>query len=357
MSKQNAWNVWGKRLIGLAMIGAVISLSLPLPASAALAGFSKGRLTIVREPDELSEYVTYYKNGEKADPAGMTWVRGRDGGKALLLDGHSEYLELGYAQLKTNRFSFAAWINWQGAAEGKTEDTQYAQRLFTYARRQDHWLSVAPHARDTSKVKDGGYLDGVYLDFHFGGQNGMDLEQFNPATKGISYGIPQGEWHHLAVVADGQSMKLYVDGRLWFEDILIQSMVELYALSMKIGAGFDENSYLHAILDDVGLYEIALTAEQVQMLASGVDPLEEGAALPPSTEPYQPTRPTQPPETSDSEASRSGPATILGLPPVTIYILISVIVVVVGLSVFLSVRQGHSKPQNETSQKKKGGRS
>ena len=58
MSKYNKWSAWGKRLIGLAMIGVVLSLSLSLPAFAALAGFSKGRLTIVSEPDELSEYVT-----------------------------------------------------------------------------------------------------------------------------------------------------------------------------------------------------------------------------------------------------------------------------------------------------------
>lgn len=87
------------------------------------------------------------------------------------------------------QFSFAAWVNWLGPAEGQSEESAYSQRLFTIHRRTDNWLSVSPRARDTGKVKDGGYLDGLYIDYTF--QDNADathFEQFKPVQGGVSNG-------------------------------------------------------------------------------------------------------------------------------------------------------------------------
>lgn len=199
-----------------------------------------------------------------------------------------------------------------------------------------------PLCRDASKQKEGGSLNGVYLDLGFNKtktQEGMHFEQFNPAADGVSYGLPEGSWHHVAVVSDEHSMKVYIDGTLWFDDPLLMSMVELQALTMKIGAAYDGDRCLHAELDDTALYEVALTADQIGMMAGGVDPFADGASMPPSTAPYIPTAPAP----VSSEVSGTGdeddrPATVFGFPVAGLVIMGGVVVVFAGLSILLSVR-------------------
>ena len=332
----------GRRCAALAVCGALLLAGmLPGLPAAALDGFSKGRLSIITEPGAVSDKVSFYKDGKEQGASAMTWVDGRDG-MALLLDGKTEYLQLGYAQLKTNRFSFSTWIKWLGAPDGAEEDARYNQRLFTYSRREERWLAFSPFARDASKQKEGGSLNGIYLDLGFNKtktQEGMHFEQFNPAADGVSYGLPEGSWHHVAVVSDEHSMKVYIDGTLWFDDPLLMSMVELQALTMKIGAAYDGGRCLHAELDDTALYEVALTADQIGMMAGGVDPFADGASMPPSTAPYIPTAPAP----VSSEVSGTGdeddrPATVFGFPVAGLVIMGGVVVVFAGLSILLSVR-------------------
>ena len=331
-----------RRAAALAVCGALLLAGiLPGFPAAALDGFSRGRLSIVTEPEAVSNKVSFYKDGREQGASAMTWVDGRNG-KALLLDGKTEYLQLGYAQLKTNRFSFSTWIKWLGAPDGAAADARYNQRLFTYSRREERWLAFSPFARDAAKQKEGGSLNGVYLDLGFNKtktQAGMHFEQFNPAADGVSYGLPEGSWHHVAVVSDEHSMKVYIDGALWFDDPLLMSMVELQALTMKVGAAYDGSRCLHAVLDDTALYEIALSADQVKMMAGGVDPFEDGASMPSSTAPYMPTAPAPvSSEASEAEDLDDRPAAVFGFPVVGLVIMGGVVVVFAGLSILLSVR-------------------
>lgn len=85
----------GRRCAALAVCGALLLAGmLPGLPAAALDGFSKGRLSIITEPGEVSDKVSFYKNGKEQGASAMTWVDGRDG-KALLLDGKTEYPSAG----------------------------------------------------------------------------------------------------------------------------------------------------------------------------------------------------------------------------------------------------------------------
>ena len=132
----------------------------------------------------------------------------------------------------------------------------------------------------------------------------------------------------------------HVDGVLWFDDDFLMYVIDLKALAMLVGGGPWEGSYLHAMLQDVGLYEIALTGEQVAMLAADVDPLAEGAELPASSDPYIPTKPAGSAPASQAQAGDGGGMpTLFGIPVVAIYIIAGLVVVYMALSVVLSVRQ------------------
>lgn len=84
--------------------------------------------------------------------------------------------------------------------------------------------------------------------------------------------IADGEWHHVGiVVAAYQHMQfryLYLDGVRIVADI--QSVELPYANGgMYFGAdkNLDEASYFSGLIDDVRIYDIALTAEDIAALA------------------------------------------------------------------------------------------
>jgi hyaluronoglucosaminidase len=76
-------------------------------------------------------------------------------------------------------------------------------------------------------------------------------------------------WHHLAVVYDGTSLTLYADGHL---DGQTSASVAPTAGtgSLKLGArGDDAGQRLTGSLDEVAIYPVALTAEQIARHAAG----------------------------------------------------------------------------------------
>ena len=208
-----------------------------LPVSAAREGYVDNKLNVITEPGESSSYVSFYKDGKKASLDDMTWTDNGRHGKALLLDGVSEYLQIPKKQMAIPSMTFTAWINWQGAKDPADPDGLYGQRIFTVARGTDRFLTLSPHMRNPDKTDDrGGILDGVYVGYAFDPQKkGTLTELWNPAADGQeSYGLPTGEWHHLAVVTTGKEMLLYIDGRLWQSQLLVRSVAELDAPNMAM---------------------------------------------------------------------------------------------------------------------------
>ena len=337
------------RAAGVAALAGVL---LSCWSASALAGYSRaGKLNIVSEPGETSaDYVQYYKDGQKQSLSKLNWVDQGKTGKAVQLDGKSEYLQVSYNQLKLSKMSFAGWFYWKGAASDE-EGAQYGQRFFTMSRGEASYLTVSPHMRDAARADSSGrILDGLYFGFHHGGDDAQNknMEYWKPAVPGReTYAIPQGEWHHIAVVSDQKSLKLYIDGVLYYNRVLIMGLVEMKANKLTVGSGIWDDPTLNALIDDVALYEFALTGEQVLMLARGVDPLSSGASVPATEAPYIPEAPTA---TSPASVPDDGGAvnhTILGLPAWTVYLIIGVVAVFIVLSVVLSITQPKNKGQSK----------
>ena len=315
-----------------------------LPVSAAREGYVNNKLNIVTEPGESSDYVSFYKDGKKAAPGDMTWTDNGRHGKALVLDGVSEYLQIPETQMKLAAFSFTAWINWQGAKDTAGRDGFYGQRVFTVARGTTNWLTLSPHMRDASKTDDTGrILDGVYLGYNYGGNKGTLVEEWTPAVDGAeAYGLPVGEWHHLAAVTTGREMRLYIDGRLWQNKTLVASIAELRAPNMKIGAGFDGGPFLNALLDDVAVYEVALDEGQIARAMEGLDPFSSDPAPSPTdpshpTEPGTSTTPVAPITTTSPGIDLNQPSPLFGIPVWSMILILVLLSLFVLLSVVLSL--------------------
>lgn len=77
-----------------------------------------------------------------------------------------------------------------------------------------------------------------------------------------------GEWYHLAMVYNGQEIRLYFNGEL---DSSVQSSVGINKTeaSLWIGKKADEPIYLHGALDDLAIMNIALTETDIKKYMEG----------------------------------------------------------------------------------------
>jgi len=79
-----------------------------------------------------------------------------------------------------------------------------------------------------------------------------------------------GNWHHLVVTYDQSNLKVYIDGNLEATPSLPSSN---YATSsgLTIGSWSDNNRYFNGSIDEVGIWNTALTSTQVSEIYSATD--------------------------------------------------------------------------------------
>lgn len=80
--------------------------------------------------------------------------------------------------------------------------------------------------------------------------------------------VSTGTWHHVAAVFDGTSVKVYLDGIL-DGSVATNFVLTDGAASLKIGArGDDANTRLGGLIDEVKIYNRALSASEIQTLSA-----------------------------------------------------------------------------------------
>jgi L-ascorbate metabolism protein UlaG (beta-lactamase superfamily) len=81
--------------------------------------------------------------------------------------------------------------------------------------------------------------------------------------------VTDDQWHHIGFVWDGSYRALYVDGAEIAKDAAIQNSLKSADSGMNIGAGKnpDEGNFFAGLIDDVRIYNMALSAEEIEELA------------------------------------------------------------------------------------------
>jgi len=96
------------------------------------------------------------------------------------------------------------------------------------------------------------------------------LGRFKPMPLETEYVITDGLWHHIGFVWDGSYRSLYVDGIEFTKDTraLIQTLVSANG-GLYIGASkdLDETSFFFGLIDDIRIYNQALSAKEIAALA------------------------------------------------------------------------------------------
>ena len=173
------------------------------------------------------------------------------GGDFIAASGH--YLNLGSSVGDyTDNFSISLWF--------KTSTVDWG-RLIT--RRVDDTVQYDLAITSAGQIRF--YVGGIYT--------------------GNSLGLADGAWHHLALVIDGASSMIYVDGQP--DRAVFNPIITSRAVNTLIASSFFEgapSSLFNGQLDDVAIWQRALFEAEVQSLYNNglarVIPVEDSFFLP-----------------------------------------------------------------------------
>jgi len=123
----------------------------------------------------------------------------------------------------------------------------------------------------------------------YGGAYGINQLRFgmypDPAlgdwqSKGTQFSINNNDWHHIAVVGDGTEIQLYVDGYIDGAPTAMGNLGTFGAdHNLLLGASMDANGTvfngirLGGAVDNLQIYDVALSLEQISHLATGAEPV------------------------------------------------------------------------------------
>jgi len=233
------------------LVSFVLVLVLVSNVSAGLIAhweFDEGSGTIARDSSGNG-----YDGTLQGDPQ---WVAGMVGSGALSLDGTDGLVEVGHdASLSlTDTLTITAWVR--------------VHNLSTY------YFLVCKQPSGTARDNyPGNYEFRTEVNsgaLQFGHQE-TEGEQYTFYTSDSPIAVEQ--WHHVAVtVTRGDLVEFYIDGVAAGSSEQSTNFGVLNDEPVRIGGRKDGYSFFNGILDDIRLYDRALSAIQIQKLFEGIPP-------------------------------------------------------------------------------------
>ncbi len=168
---------------------------------------------------------------------------GKRGG-ALELDGLDDYVETNYAT-DLPIWSVMAWVK-SPATPSSDEPSGPVHREKNFQLNWDHTL-------DEFRGAAGVCVAEVWYDASFG-----DLQA--------------DTWYHLTATYDGENLKTYKDGALITNNSEPSGSPDAESESLKFGRHAAGENYFHGTIDDVRIYNYALSESEIKAICSGKNP-------------------------------------------------------------------------------------
>jgi len=177
---------------------------------------------------------------------GATWTDGKYG-KALSFDGEDDYVSIPHISLNTG-FTILFWI--------KTTTTENFK------------FPIANEGSQTFSSGVKGWRFSVAVFCYMGGCDYcsfFDLSESTSNYKRVDGGkIVDGKWHFIALWWDGSTQRIYVDGVKKDEETFSGDISN--DLPITIGCAADNTDFFNGIIDEIRIYNRALSEEEIQML-------------------------------------------------------------------------------------------
>jgi hypothetical protein len=174
---------------------------------------------------------------------GAKWVAGQLGG-ALAFDGSDDFVEIPHNPLLsiTGQITIAAWTNMATTASG---EMAIVSKGGWAANDLPYELTETPG-------------DVIFWQFY----NDEGRDSCSPNSPAV------GEWHHIAATYDGKVFKCYIDGKLAEEWAYAGTMPKNTA-SVTIGRRSRGGTFFNGMIDDVAIYDRALTVDEILSIMEG----------------------------------------------------------------------------------------
>ena len=167
-------------------------------------------------------------------------------GYGVVLNGVDDYINVGDRRLLDFRgnYTLMGWIKYFGTNERAAELMEKARA---------YWLNIT---METRKPRAGGFF--AKCNVRVKRLKQVDGPDF----------IPEGEWTHLASTYNGKQFKIFVNGKL-VNKAAVSGAVCTSNTPLTVGATAKNNitkNFVLGMIDDVRIYNNALTASQIQNL-------------------------------------------------------------------------------------------
>jgi hypothetical protein len=172
---------------------------------------------------------------------GATWTSGRSG-NAALLDGVNDYVSLPTFDVSGSRLTITAWV-----------------RSTVFGADGQRFVAKASTLN----------LDDTYWALSYGDVGGPRLRfrlKTGTATTELSASsgnLPLNTWYHAAATYDGATMRLYLNGVEVGSMAKTGTLATNMAVPVNIGRSPDASRHMTGAIDDVRIYDRALTGGQI----------------------------------------------------------------------------------------------
>jgi Concanavalin A-like lectin/glucanases superfamily/Fibronectin type III domain len=180
---------------------------------------------------------------------GAAWTTGKSGG-AVRLDGVDDYIALPNVDVPGSAITMAAWLN--SSSFPATSDQRFVSKATTVAEQDHYWMLGQTLAAGPSRLR-----------FRL---------KTNGATTTLvasSGDLPLNTWYHAAATYDGTQMRLYLNGVLVGSVAKSGALTTNAAVPVNIGRNPDARNYMHGVVDDVRIYNRALTPSEITAMVNG----------------------------------------------------------------------------------------
>jgi hypothetical protein len=204
------------------------------------------RVALLLHLDEAAGATTFDDAGGNnagscaGDSCPQAGVSGRSG-TALEFDGLDDYVDLPDNFPNVIDFTFAAWVYWQGG--------DVWQRIFDFGRNTSYNMYLTPSSSDNT------------LRFAITTEGAEKEQRLNTGS------LPMNQWVHIAVVLDGVTGTLYVNGSAMDSQTIILNPADVVGENTWLGRSqYSWDPYFNGLLDDVVIFRSALSDTEVETL-------------------------------------------------------------------------------------------
>ncbi|MCE7984102.1 MAG: hypothetical protein DYG89_23250 [Caldilinea sp. CFX5] len=164
-------------------------------------------------------------------------------GGATDFDGQDDYLTLPADVASSADFSFAAWVYWRGG--------QAMQRIFDFGQDTTNHLFLTPSDNE-------------------GKVNFLITQNGTPQGLAAATALPANRWVHVAVVLEGETGRLYLDGIEATSGPITFNPNQAVASNHWLGRSqYVQDPYFNGRMDDVRIFARGLSAAEIRSLWLG----------------------------------------------------------------------------------------